>query len=103
MKNDGTYFLRFKYPDGTERHFKPEQVHPFTWNGLHFFAHKVLHVTAEGEEVWSDLFYQVTHRASGNAIGLRNMRTIDAAKIEAAVILENAGMGKVKDVLKAVA
>ncbi len=80
MKNDGTYFLAVP---GSKKY--PEQVYPFTWEGLDFFVSR--HYT---ENDFSTKFI-ATEKQSGHSIGSIPYDTVETAKDKAIELLNKTG------------
>lgn len=80
MKNDGTYFLAV--PGGKKY---PEQVYPFTWEGLDFFVS--VHYT---DDQFSRQFI-ATEKQSGHSIGTIPYDTVEQAKDKAIELLNKTG------------
>ena len=80
MKNDGTYFLAIV---GSKKY--PEQVYPFTWEGLYFFVSA--HYT---DDKFSRQFI-ATEKQSGHSIGTEPFSDVESAKNHAIDLLTKVG------------
>ena len=99
MKNDGSYFLLMQHRDGRFEKYLPDRVFPFEWNEIEFFIHRPYFA---GMPFLDAHFWQATNKASGCSLALENIGTIADAKKVAIAKLEEYGVDKVREGMKAV-
>jgi hypothetical protein len=101
MKNDDTYFLVGRNPKSQiiEKHY-PEMVHPFIWQDIEFFIHRILYRLGNNKPTYSKQFWQVTSKDTGMNLRVQGALTMNEAKEYALAILEKSGLDKVKEAIE---
>jgi hypothetical protein len=99
MKNDGTYFIAYQYSAGIIKKYYPPQIHPFEWQGIEFFVHRVLDGTKDNKPLYSTMFWQVSEKTTGKSLSIEGATTLTGAELLAKDKLKEIGVAKVKEVI----
>ena len=99
MKNDGTYFLTFGFQNGIIRKYYPTEIYSFVWEDIEFFTHRVILGVKDENPIYSQQFWQVTHKGSGMSLQIEGATKIDDAKKQAITSLEDFGIAKICEII----
>lgn len=99
MKNDNTYFITFQFSVGVIKKDYPPQVYPFEWQGIEFFAHRIMNGVEEEKLLYSTQFWQVSEKETGMSLSIEGATTLIGAELLAKDRLKEIGVAKVKEVI----